>query len=154
MAPLTRTRRWRSERGAELVEFALVLPLLLLTVLGIVDFGLALQRFEVVNNAAREGVRVAILPDYGPVDADARVRQFLLASGLDDPDVGIDGPVHRALPLGVSGRCLTVVEMTVSYPHEYLFLSGIIGYFGGTLDTTSLSATVGMRSEGPSLSCS
>ena len=68
MAALTRRRaRWSDESGAELIEFALSLPiLLLLVVLGIIDFGLLFRRYEVVTNAAREGARVAILPGYAP----------------------------------------------------------------------------------------
>ena len=54
--------RVRSEAGAELVEFALVLPVLLLVFGGIIDFGLLLQRQQVVTNAAREGARLAVLP--------------------------------------------------------------------------------------------
>ena len=65
-----RRRRLRSERGAELVEFALILPLLLFIILGLVDFGFMFQRFEVVTNAAREGARIAVLPGY--VTADVR----------------------------------------------------------------------------------
>ena len=45
----------QDERGSELVEFALVFPLLLMVVLAIVDFGFMFQRYEVVTNAAREG---------------------------------------------------------------------------------------------------
>ena len=56
-------RRWRSDEGAQLVEFALVLPLLLLIVLGIVEFGFMFQRYEVITNAAREGARMGVLPD-------------------------------------------------------------------------------------------
>ena len=63
MATMTMARR-RGERGQAIVELALTLPLLLLVVLGIFDFGLMFQRFEVVTNAAREGARVAVLPDY------------------------------------------------------------------------------------------
>ncbi len=55
-------RGWRSESGAELVELALALPLLLLVVMGIIDFGFLFQRYEVVTNAAREGARIATLP--------------------------------------------------------------------------------------------
>ena len=51
-------------RGAELIEFAFIFPLLLLVCLGIVDFGLLFQRYEVLTNAAREGARVAVLPGY------------------------------------------------------------------------------------------
>ena len=57
-------KRGRSEDGAQLVEFALVLPLLLLVVLGIAEFGFIFQRYEVITNAAREGARLAVLPGY------------------------------------------------------------------------------------------
>jgi Flp pilus assembly protein TadG len=52
-----------NETGAELIEFAFVLPLLLLVIVGIFDFGFLFQRYEVVTNAAREGARAAVLPD-------------------------------------------------------------------------------------------
>ena len=69
--------RVRSQAGAELVEFALVLPILLLVFGGIVDFGLLLQRQQVVTNAAREGARLAVLPGYTAADVQARVTQFV-----------------------------------------------------------------------------
>ena len=69
--------RMRSETGAELVEFALVLPILLLVFGGIVDFGLLLQRQQVVTNAAREGARLAVLPGYSTGDVQSRVTQFV-----------------------------------------------------------------------------
>ncbi len=63
MAPISNgseaTRRG-DERGAALVEFALALPLLLVVIAGIVDFGFVFQRYEVVTNAAREGARLAV----------------------------------------------------------------------------------------------
>ncbi len=69
--------RVRSQAGAELVEFAMVLPILLLVFGGIVDFGLLLQRQQVVTNAAREGARLAVLPGYTAADVQARVTQFV-----------------------------------------------------------------------------
>lgn len=57
----TCSQRCRNDRGAAAVEFALVVPILLTLVFGIVDFGLAINRYAVVNNAAREGVREASL---------------------------------------------------------------------------------------------
>ena len=57
-----------SERGAELVEFAIVLPLLLLVTMGIIDFGFMFQRYVVLTNAAMEGARVAVLPGYSTSD--------------------------------------------------------------------------------------
>ena len=47
--------------GQALVEFALILPILILLLVGIFDFGRAIYAFNTVNNAARESVRVAIV---------------------------------------------------------------------------------------------
>jgi Flp pilus assembly protein TadG len=49
------------ERGAAAVEFALVLPILVIILLGIVDFGLEINSQAIVANAAREGARTASL---------------------------------------------------------------------------------------------
>ena len=93
-----------SERGAELVEFALVFPMLLLVMLGIMDFGFLFQRYEVLTAAAREGARIAILPGYTDADVQARVTAYLTAGGLTQPGDGVgwyaaDGdprqPVHQ-----------------------------------------------------------
>lgn len=49
----------RNEKGQGLVEFALVLPLLLLLLLGIIQFGIIFSSQIAITNAAREGARVA-----------------------------------------------------------------------------------------------
>ena len=67
----------RGERGAALVEFALALPLLLVVLAGIVDFGFVFQRYEVVTNAAREGARLATLPGYDATAVEFRVRNYV-----------------------------------------------------------------------------
>ncbi len=75
-------RLWRSEHGAELIEFAIALPILLLVVAGIADYAFLFQRYEVITNAAREGARVGLLPDYDEDDIADRVNSYLAASGL------------------------------------------------------------------------
>src|SRR3954451_20440555 len=54
-------RRPRSGRGQALVEFALVLPILLLMIFGIVDAGRLIFTYNTISNAARDGARVAIV---------------------------------------------------------------------------------------------
>ena len=64
--------RERSERGAAAVEFALVMPLLLLLVFGIVEFGLIMNRQITVTHAAREGARYYSLPGVTAAQAKAK----------------------------------------------------------------------------------
>ena len=59
----------RDNKGQELVEYALTLPILLLLVLGIMEFGLAIFAYNTVANAAREGARVgAVVPIQSSAD--------------------------------------------------------------------------------------
>jgi Flp pilus assembly protein TadG len=64
------------DRGAEAVEFALVVPFFLLLVFGVIDFGYMTNRDTMVNNASREGARLGAL-DPVVADIDAKVRQSM-----------------------------------------------------------------------------
>lgn len=50
---------WHSDEGNELVEFAVTLPIIAVLLIGILDFGMAFNRKQELNNAAREGARWA-----------------------------------------------------------------------------------------------
>jgi hypothetical protein len=71
---MTRRARTRSDRGAVLVELAIVIPMLLLLMVGMVEYGFAWQRQQVVTRAARSGAR---LVSHLATDNDAD-RQALL----------------------------------------------------------------------------
>ena len=58
----------RKERGAALVEMVMILPVLTILFLGIVQFGLVLREHQIVQNAAREGARLSMLPQYSVKD--------------------------------------------------------------------------------------
>src|SRR5512135_348766 len=75
-------RRRRSERGAAIIETALTLPLLLFIGVAIIEFGRAYETSQVITNAAREGARVAVLPNQAADAVDSRVRQYLNIGGL------------------------------------------------------------------------
>ena len=133
----------RNERGSELIEMALCFPLLLMVVLGIVDFGFLFQRYEVVTNAAREGARVAVLPGYSTADIQSRVDSYATAGGLPiAPTVGV---TDSSITAGATTWPAKTV--TVSYPHQYMFLGGIAAWFGGSFTSVTVTAASTMRTE-------
>jgi Flp pilus assembly protein TadG len=150
--------RLRQEDGAQLVEFALVLPLLLFVVLGIAEFGIIFQRYEVVTNAAREGARLAVLPGYDSVAAEdairARVRAYVQAArvpitaGTPPASIVAVDIVDGTVALGGGLPAVNVKRCTVTYTHRYTFLPSMAAWFGFTYTTVPLTAVSEMRTEG------
>jgi Flp pilus assembly protein TadG len=158
MVPIRLLKRSADEeRGAALVEFALAVPLLLVVIAGIVDFGFAYQRYEVITNAAREGARLASLPGYEAPDVEAYVRAYV-AQGLSLSDTNTVMPpsgtpkgVDVTYPdLTISGANVETAVVTVNYQHDFLLLGPMLslinGSWGGTITLTSSSQ---MRLEVP-----
>lgn len=75
-------KRWRSESGTAAVEFAIVLPVLLLILVGILEWGRYFVVRESVVHAAREGARAGTLLDAAPADACAAARAYLSTFGI------------------------------------------------------------------------
>ena len=140
--------RARSQAGAELVEFALVLPILLLVFGGIVDFGLLLQRQQVVTNAAREGARLAVLPGYSLPDVQARVRQFVREGINSDTAEPATSLTLVTLNPG-TGPPFQAAQVQVTLADRFLILGPIVSLAGGSgaFGTVALSATTTMRVE-------
>jgi Flp pilus assembly protein TadG len=148
MAPLSvaRLRRAiRDARGAELVEFALVLPILLFVLAGILDMGFLFNNYEVVTNAAREGARLAAIPGWTDAAVKARVNTYITDAGLQ-----VAGVTTTVVPVAidVSGRSVNGVKVAVSYPYTYLILGPISKLIaGGSIDNITLKAAATMRTE-------
>ena len=130
-----------SPRGQALVEFALVLPLLLLIFMGLFDFGRAVFAYNSLSNAAREGARVAIVDQTDvsgiPVGATEAANQAT-GLGLDAADTA-EVEVLYLLP-DLSGPCPThtigcIAEVTVHY--EFTAITPIIGSVIGPIDLTA-----------------
>ncbi len=62
--------RWKSQNGASAVEFAIVLPILVLLVFGIIEFSVAFYDKAMITNASREGARSGIVFRIPPVTDD------------------------------------------------------------------------------------
>jgi len=71
----------RNNRGQSIVEFALVLPLLLLLLLGIIDFGQVFYKVILANEAAREAARTVATSDAG--GSSAKSTAIAAAQAID-----------------------------------------------------------------------
>ena len=81
---------WRRREGQSLVEFAIILPVFLLILAGIVDFGLGLYSQMTVINAAREGARLGVVQPGDLPAIEARVDA--MAAGLDLTKLTVPAP--------------------------------------------------------------
>ena len=115
-------------KGQSLAEFALILPMMLLVVMGVFDFGRGIFIYSAVHNAAREGAR------YGAIDhcdtEGIKTAAKSMAGGLgasftvDDPTkIYIDGQLER-------------IVVTVRYP--FTTVTPLIGSFFGENGTIAL----------------
>ena len=109
------------EQGSAAVEFALLLPVLLLIVFGIIDFGRALNAQETLTQAAREGARLAALNQPGVVS-----RTQAAATGLSPVGVSV-----TACPAGAGPEVSATVTATYTF-HFVTPVGAIAGLFGGS----------------------
>jgi len=123
----TKSRRRNGERGVAAIEFALVLPLLLVVVLGTIDWGWYFFVDQLVTNAAREGARAGTLLPPPPSSTAGQAEAAAEQAGL---------AYLKRVSLseeGVNATCTTVdgteaVSVTITYPVGSLtgFLSAVM----------------------------
>jgi Flp pilus assembly protein TadG len=75
-------RRAQRRRGAAVVEVAVLAPLMVLLVFGMIDVGRALMVQHLLTNAARDGARAAILDGATASDVEAQVEAYLADSSV------------------------------------------------------------------------
>ena len=88
-----------ARRGTAMVEMALVLPLFLMLILGIIEFGRAMMIANLVSNAAREGARMAVLDGSTNTEVNNAVETFLqsaIGSGVSAADIDVTITVTAA----------------------------------------------------------
>lgn len=145
MAALIR-RVCRREEGAELIEMAVITPLLLLLIMGIVDFGFMFQQYLVLTNAAAEGARVGSLPGYSADDVAARVEAYATNGGV----VGAVNTSTEAVALaGSSGGSWPGTQVTVTHVYTFDYLGPIAELFSaaGLESTVTLTSRATMRNQ-------
>jgi Flp pilus assembly protein TadG len=143
-----RLRLLRNDDGQAIVEFALVLPLIMGLLLGIVQFGIVFNNYETLTDAARVGARKASITRFvGDNGASAVNAVKSAASGLDQTQLGVT--VHSCPPGTTWGTTCTVddwsttgneVTVTATYPYELKILDWVV-------KTGSLTSTTKERLE-------
>jgi Flp pilus assembly protein TadG len=145
--PARRVATRRGERGAAAVEFALVLPVLLMIVLGAIDWGWYFYVRQVVTNAAREGARAGAVNAVSAAgaEADGRAAATAYLNGLSLAAGGRSvSATTLDLPLG--GTTLHTVQVVVTYPVGSLTGFSLPGFT--SLAPSTVTATAQMRREG------
>jgi Flp pilus assembly protein TadG len=89
-ATIVRRRTSKRRRGAAVVEFALVAPVFILLVFGILEYGRVVMVQQVLANAAREGVRVGVLDGATGTSVATTVNDYLHGAGLPNATVTVD----------------------------------------------------------------
>lgn len=118
-----------SERGAVAVEFAILAPLLIMILLGIMEFGRAYNVQISLTNAAREGVRVmAINNSESTAKAAAKNVAGALNPGLTDEKIVFKYQTTPATT-PVPTACAANVQVTVTIDHSLTTMTGIAGPF-------------------------
>ena len=142
----TRGRRRDAQRGQSLAELALMLPVLLILLFGVVEFGMVLKSYIQVTNATREGARYAALgatagsfPTNCQASGDTTVvgRTCGSLAGLKLANVS---SVSVTYPDGkVSGNKVVV---TVNYTYKFFTpVGGLISLFSGGSSGNQITLT-------------
>src|SRR3990172_10235047 len=141
MLKLIRARQKNGEKGQALVEFTLLVPIFLLLLFAIIDFGMGFYSWISVTNGAREGARLgAVLATQ--TDIEDRVYQT-----VNLPDEATKMTVTVTNAQGQPGESV-VVE--VDYDYDLITpLAGIVSFLSGNVigPTLTFSSTSEMRLE-------
>src|SRR4249920_3310812 len=106
----------RRRRGVAVIEAALFIPLLILLLCGMVEYGWCFIKYQGINNAAREGVRTAVREGATDAQWQAAVDSVLVSCGRDKDASGNPRPppsATRTLGPGVGSPSGTQITCTV-----------------------------------------
>jgi Flp pilus assembly protein TadG len=142
------SRRMR-ERGQSLLEFAFVVPIFLLVVMAVVDFGVGLKSWIQITNAAREAARYGAI-NCGLGDIDGTPVADLVEDRAIDTATGLDlDPAKIDVVNCAAGNATESVTVTIDYDYKLISpLGGMMSFLGGGIPSTiALSSTADMRIE-------
>lgn len=126
-----RIAHYGSERGAAAVEFALVVPILLLLVFGIIDFSRAYNAQVTLNEAAAQGVR-KLATGGTAADAQAAVKDALQGSSISPGDVTFSN---------IAACSATNTNATIKVTDSFSLITPLPSFLPGISGTLTLSAS-------------
>jgi len=134
-----RMRALRADvRGQALLEFALILPILLMLVLGIIEFGRIWNINQMVSDTTREGARQAVLAD--PTITEQEVHDFMMQR-LWDAHVDTNVVTITFSATGTDWKKSEVPQtVTVQFPYSFMFFTRAFG-------TVQITSSFTMRNE-------
>ncbi len=141
MRKLFRIRRKNGEKGQALAEFALLVPVFLILLFAIVDFGMGFYSWISITNGAREGAR------YGAVQAPAIDIENRVYDTVNLPNESTNMTVTVTNAQGGPGESVVV---RVDYDYDLLTpLAGLVQFVSGNVigPTLTFSSTADMRLE-------
>jgi Flp pilus assembly protein TadG len=116
---VVRLKNLKNQKGQALVEFAIILPIILMLVMGILQFGMMLNSYLAIENAAREGARAGII---GSSDAEIQSLLISTAPSLDPNNLTVTITPNYATRK--SGDTLTV-KVTYNYKLNVPIISSL-----------------------------
>lgn len=128
----------KKQRGASVVEFAVVAPLFFMLILGIIEFGRVMTVQQVITNAAREGARMAILDGSSASEVQSWVTDYLKGGHIEGATIEIDPSEPSSAGYGAP------ITVTVSIPISDISWLPSPLFFKGS---NSLTASAVMRRE-------
>jgi Flp pilus assembly protein TadG len=133
----------RRERGTSVVEMAIVLPLLLMLVFAIGEFGLMYQQWQTLTNAAREGARTGVV--FRGTGCAAGTVQTEIENAVDTymTNTGVSLGAITTTSTGICAGSGTTLQVTAQVPYSFGALPGL----AGLQSSITLSATSTMRNE-------
>jgi Flp pilus assembly protein TadG len=136
-----------SEDGQALVEFALVAPLLVLLVFGILDFGRAFNYKNDLTNLVNTAARYAEVDLCNPCGSGEQIDQYVKStadsSSLRDTSLGKGAAISFCFPAGSTGQIGEQLKAKVTYTYTWLpLIKSVIGSAGTTTLTSSVIVRV------------
>jgi Flp pilus assembly protein TadG len=111
-------------KGQALLEFALILPVLLLLVLGIVEFGRVWNLAQLMSDTAREGTRRAVIADA--TITEQSVKDFM-AGKLESGGVPVSAITITFSQTGATWHTGANQVGTITIPYRFMFFSRLFG---------------------------